>query len=372
MKSYVYRITNIKEQKYYYGSRKSKKEDLMQDLKSYRSSFKKWFKVDQINNPDNYKYKIIRVFETRDEATIFESKLHYKFDVKTHSKFYNLSNQTPNGFSTSGCVAVYDPILEENKLVSKNDSKYIDGNYISINKGKVVVHDKCGKRFQVDVNDERYLSGELVSINKGKVAVKDYDGVTYYLDKDDDKIKHMNLKPCHIGKVVVKDKEGNKFHVCYDDLDFLNGNFISINKHKILVKDKEGNKFQVDVNDERYLSGELVSINKGKVAVKDKEGNKFQVDVNDERYLSGELVSVIKGYKINKKKINIYDSNDNLVFETYGTFNEICQAYNLPFTALKNSYLRNEKIYQKIGSNMSRLEKNGYIQYVGWYAKIID
>lgn len=276
MKSYVYRITNIKEQKYYYGSRKSKKEDLMQDLKSYRSSFKKWFKVDQINNPDNYKYKIIRVFETRDEATIFESKLHYKFDVKTHSKFYNLSNQTPNGFSTSGCVAVYDPILEENKLVSKNDSKYIDGNYISINKGKVVVHDKCGKRFQVDVNDERYLSGELVSINKGKVAVKD------------------------------------------------------------------------------------------------KEGNKFQVDVNDERYLSGELVSVIKGYKINKKKINIYDSNDNLVFETYGTFNEICQAYNLPFTALKNSYLRNEKIYQKIGSNMSRLEKNGYIQYVGWYAKIID
>ena len=143
----------------------------MQDLKSYRSSFKKWFKVDQINNPDNYKYKIIRVFETRDEATIFESKLHYKFDVKTHSKFYNLSNQTPNGFSTSGCVAVYDPILEENKLVSKNDSKYIDGNYISINKGKVVVHDKCGKRFQVDVNDERYLSGELVSINKGKVVV---------------------------------------------------------------------------------------------------------------------------------------------------------------------------------------------------------
>ena len=77
-------------------------------------------------------------------------------------------------------------------------------------------------------------------------------------------------------------------------------------------------------------------------------------------------------YKINKKKINIYDSNDNLVFETYGTFNEICQTYNLPFTALKNSYLRNEKIYQKIGSNMSRLEKNGYIQYVGWYAKIID
>ena len=81
---------------------------------------------------------------------------------------------------------------------------------------------------------------------------------------------------------------------------------------------------------------------------------------------------ILKWCKINKKKINIYDSNDNLVFETYGTFNEICQAYNLPFTALKNSYLRNEKIYQKIGSNMSRLEKNGYIQYVGWYAKIID
>jgi hypothetical protein len=108
------------------------------------------------------------------------------------------------------------------------------------------------------------------------------------------------------------------------------------------------------------------------------EGHTFKTllpkyrEFDDERYLSGELVSVIKGYKINKKKINIYDSNDNLVFETYGTFNEICQAYNLPFTALKNSYLRNEKIYQKIGSNMSRLEKNGYIQYVGWYAKIID
>jgi len=243
MKSYVYRITNLVENRHYYGSRKSKHESLMTDLKLYKSSFKQWFREDQIKNPQNYKYKIIKVFDDRKEAFKFEGKLHSFFDVKNNPKFYNLANQTSDGFSTEGQVAVYDFETKSNKLVSTSDPS--------------------------------------------------------------------------------------------------------------------------------YLSGELVSINVGKVAVKDKKGNRFQVDADDPRYVSGELVSVIKGYKINKKKINIYDDKGELQFETCGTFKEVCKNNNLPFTALFNSYRKNgEKIYQKIGSNYNRLKKSGKLQFVGWYALI--
>lgn len=47
-------------------------------------------------------------------------------------------------------------------------------------------------------------------------------------------------------------------------------------------------------------------------------------------------------------------------------------ANNLPHNAFATSLQQNGKpLYQNPGYNVSRLEKQGYLKYTGWYAKEI-
>lgn len=96
---YVYRITNIVENKHYYGKRSSKvppKLDI--GVKYFSSSTDKAFIEDQKANPQNYKYKVVSTYSYCEEALLKEIKLHNKFDVGKSDKFYNKSKQTSNHF----------------------------------------------------------------------------------------------------------------------------------------------------------------------------------------------------------------------------------------------------------------------------------
>ncbi len=89
---YTYRITNIKEGMYYYGVHSCDclpKEDIGV---RYFSSAKKEFIKHQKENPQDYKYKVLKIFSTRKEADKHESFLHKKFNVRMHTKFYNKNN----------------------------------------------------------------------------------------------------------------------------------------------------------------------------------------------------------------------------------------------------------------------------------------
>lgn len=55
----------------------------------------------------------------------------------------------------------------------------------------------------------------------------------------------------------------------------------------------------------------------------------------------------------------IYDNIDNL-----GVF---IKDKNLPSVLVKSQMKNGEPIYQKLGSNESRLRVNNMLQYVGWY-----
>ena len=97
---YVYRITNILENKHYYGQRCQKtspENDL--GILYYSSSTDKSFISDQKQNPFNYRYKIVRVFDDKEQALRFEIKLHNKFDVDLNPNFYNKAKQTSPKFS---------------------------------------------------------------------------------------------------------------------------------------------------------------------------------------------------------------------------------------------------------------------------------
>lgn len=103
MNHYVYRITNISENRHYYGVRSCKcdpRKDIGFDY--FSSSKDKQFLKDQKENPHHYKYKIVRIFESRQRAIKFEIKLHTKFNVGTNESFYNRSKQTSLGFDTAG------------------------------------------------------------------------------------------------------------------------------------------------------------------------------------------------------------------------------------------------------------------------------
>lgn len=155
---YTYRITNIVLNKHYYGSRSTNTEPQLELGFSYISSSKDPdFIKDQKENPQNYKYKIIKIFETRMEATQLEIDFHSKFNVAKNESFYNNSNQTSTGFmygflSKSHSeknieIFKYKAILREKRFKETGKFKEIR-NKISINRqGK-----NCGEEHKKTKN----------------------------------------------------------------------------------------------------------------------------------------------------------------------------------------------------------------------------
>ena len=98
---YVYRVTHVKDNISYYGSRICKSTVVpITDLHKYCTSSNR--KGHILNNKHEYKFKIIKVFNNYADMICYESFLHQYFDVKLNSKFFNEANQLPHSFSTAG------------------------------------------------------------------------------------------------------------------------------------------------------------------------------------------------------------------------------------------------------------------------------
>lgn len=98
---YVYRVTHIEENISYYGSRICKsKVSPMFDLYKYCTSSER--KKHILANKEQYKFKVIKVFNNYADMICYESFLHQYFDVKTNNSFFNKANQLPHSFSTAG------------------------------------------------------------------------------------------------------------------------------------------------------------------------------------------------------------------------------------------------------------------------------
>jgi len=108
---YVYRITDYTRdiEEHYYGSHTPKKgklyNNLINEFWSYRTSSN--YNILNENKRENYKVKIIRVFNNPADKIVYEAFLHQYFDVKLHNCFWNRSNQTPFRFDRTGMEYIF-------------------------------------------------------------------------------------------------------------------------------------------------------------------------------------------------------------------------------------------------------------------------
>jgi hypothetical protein len=169
MYHYVYRITNIIENKHYYGKRSTKiepKKDL--GAKYFSSSKDKLFISDQKENPSNYKYKVIVCTTTSKKAIELEIKLHSKFDVGVNPSFYNRAKQTSVGWDTTGIpVWAGRKHTEETKRKLSEIRKKVTGwNHTNETKAKMSNAKKGVTHHNAKpVNIYDYSTGKIIAAN---------------------------------------------------------------------------------------------------------------------------------------------------------------------------------------------------------------
>ena len=184
-------------------------------------------------------------------------------------------------------------------------------------------------------NSQRHM---YEGVAKGKLPVIDSNGLTFSVNVDDPRLKTGELVPClhKNGHINVLDSHGNV---------------------KKLHKDE-------------YDKSTHLHLSKGKTSVRDSTGSTFSVNVDDPRLKTGELVGVTKGTSFTNFVYDIFDIEGKIRYTCSDEpFLVFLERLNLPRSFEKSYINGGSPIYQKIGSNRSRIEKSGWLKYVGWYCK---
>ena len=179
--NYFYKITNNINQKFYYGVHRTTNLD-----DGYMGSGTLISKAIKKYGVENFSKEILKYFDTQEEAYLYESKF-INDDLVKDRMCYNVK-PGGEGWCMDGRIYVYN----ENHdviLISKDDSKYLDGTYKSIMlESKLPAMNKNGEILSLERNDPRLLSGEYISLRKLTVTVKDKDGNMFRVFKDDPRI----------------------------------------------------------------------------------------------------------------------------------------------------------------------------------------
>ena len=220
---YVYRVTDHtrSEKEHYYGShtpKKGKKYNSLEDeFWTYKTSSK--YNILNEDRKENYKVKILRVFDNPADKMIYEAFLHQYFDVKLHNKFWNESNQTPFGFDTTGNKELAEKISMRRTgqsydcLKKENNGMY----------NKITITD--GNTNKSWYKDEPIPEG-FKNIVTGTVTIKENGEYKRITKEEFDK---GDKRGCTYNQVPVITDEGTKM---VSKEEFYNGNYVHPNKGK--------------------------------------------------------------------------------------------------------------------------------------------
>lgn len=329
---YVYKITNINPPdiiKYYIGVRTSNVKPL-EDI-NYLSSSKYLKQAIKSQGIINFKKEILSVWKTREEANIEEIRLHLYYNVSINPEFYNKSKSTSSKFCVKGMVSVININTQEIEFVSVEQSKN-KNIYKSLYYDVVNATDKISGN-KVKVTKEEYKNNpNLEHTVKGRITSIDIEtGLRIQTS-----IEEFNNNPNLVGQLkgrvnVIDIKTGIRKSVLKEEFD----------------------------NDNNYMH-----VSAGTLTVIDNRDGLTKRISKDEYH---ENTNIYKTY--NTTAVEIYDSNDILIYICYNQFKLFCKNNKLPFNAFSVSKQQNGKpLYLDIGSNTNKLEKYGYLKYRGWYA----
>lgn len=239
--NYFYKITNNINQKFYYGVHRTTNLD-----DGYMGSGTLISKAIKKYGVENFSKEILKYFDTQEEAYLYESKF-INDDLVKDRMCYNVK-PGGEGWCMDGRIYVYN----ENHdviLISKDDSKYLDGTYKSIMlESKLPAMNKNGEILSLERNDPRLLSGEYISLRKLTVTVKDKDGNMFRVFKDDPRIlsgelvgNWTGLRHSEKTKKIISEK--NKINQEGDKNSQYGTCWVYKNKESIRIKKEQLDKY---------------------------------------------------------------------------------------------------------------------------------
>jgi len=256
---YVYRITEIETNEHYYGSRTSDAKDPIIDLKNYCSSSKRKKIIKE--NKDKFKFKIIRTFTNKDDKIIFESFLHYKFNVKLKNNgFFNEANQTPFGFNTTGIKhthTVKEKIREKHLNMSSENREKMTNKMLNTrkeNNSYITMVEKTRKT----LDDNGLNAFQRGGIKSRKVMREDIDENGYNAFQRAGKVLSKTLDK-KAKRYNVYDKNDKLVHKCIlaKDVRKISQKLPFMDKENYLGKDKSSRTRYIN-NNKEYLIGYYV------------------------------------------------------------------------------------------------------------------
>ena len=395
MQHYVYKITcnkPIDERIYYIGVKSSENPE----TDNYYGSSNYLNEAIKEIGIQHFSKTILSFWETRVLAEAEESRLHKHYKVASNPLYFNMFESTATGFTNYGMVSVIDLRDKKTKNVSKEDFDRFDYYVSTIFNTVSVIDTRDGSRKRVskddyykfdyyqsilngqtkaiDINtneiinctvDELKTNPDLMHINKNKIVVKDKSTLETYQVTVQEYQNNENLILSSTGKVTVKNTITNKKEFVSIDEFKNNENLISIHKNLVLVKLKNETfkkipRTEFDQEIHTTPCNNTVSI----IDIRDNSKKR----ISYEEYIKYDYY-----VNPNSKKINIYDAYDNLQYSVYGSFMDFCKKNNLPGFALAKSYRNNTSIYENSKqSQITKLEKDGFYKFKGWYARLIN
>lgn len=155
---------------------------------------------------ENFKKEILKFFNTREEASNYESEIVTE-ELVRDLNCYNLKTGGDYGY-TIGTVLVKNEIGVMFRF-KYGDEELNSGKYVPFMKGMVVAKKNNENDFKMVEREEFLLHRSLYqTVGDGFSIVKDDNGNIYKVPKDDERIKNGSLKPIWSGrKHTIESKE---------------------------------------------------------------------------------------------------------------------------------------------------------------------
>ncbi len=221
---YVYGITHRWTSKRYIGAKSCfllPKDNI--GVEYFSSSTDKDFREELKLYPERFIFEVLKEFDTREEALLYEIELHERYDVRSNNDFYNLSNQAKNGFTAFGRTHTDDQKKEISKrMLGSNNPQY--------GKEHTEEHKEIVRR---KIKNKVWMYNE--ELDKSRRI--DKDKVQFYLDTGWIlKFKTKSTKGMiHIYDPITKDSKTikEKEWLLFKNLGWLKGNLTARGRTKI-------------------------------------------------------------------------------------------------------------------------------------------